>query len=101
MTGFHTINTLHTIQTYIHTHTYIHIHTYTLPSVRGFIPKEDAPAMVLEATLLLKDTRYPPCLEGLLLLINCLPTDYDGYASVLPACVCVCMYVCVCDITMI
>lgn len=32
----------------------------------------------------LGDLRYPTCMEGVLMLINCLPTDYPHYEQLLP-----------------
>lgn len=40
--------------------------------------------LVNSAMLKLQDLRYPTCMEGVLMLINCLPTDYAHYETLLP-----------------
>jgi len=32
----------------------------------------------------LSDLRYPVSIQGILALVNCLPTDYKGYEQILP-----------------
>jgi hypothetical protein len=32
----------------------------------------------------LSDLRFAGCAEGVLLLVNCLPTDYSGYDTMVP-----------------
>ena len=41
-------------------------------------------ALLHEATAKLSDQRYPTCIEGLLMLVNCLPTDLPNYDQLLP-----------------
>ena len=40
--------------------------------------EDEADSMVMEAMKQLEDTRHVYCVDGLLMLYNCLPTDYKG-----------------------
>jgi len=51
----------------------------------GSIVRSDSVrALLYEATAKLSDLRYPACIEGLLMLVNCLPTDLPYYDVLLP-----------------
>ena len=48
------------------------------------VRKDSVRALLHEATAKLSDQRYPTCIEGLLMLVNCLPTDLPDYDQLLP-----------------
>jgi hypothetical protein len=49
------------------------------------VPRSNSPeALVAAAMAKVGDLRYPACIEGVLLLYNCLPTAYGGYDRLLP-----------------
>jgi len=48
------------------------------------VRKDSVRALLHEATAKLSDQRYPACIEGLLMLVNCLPTDLPDYDQLLP-----------------
>ena len=45
---------------------------------------EEADALVQQAMDMLQDPRHVHCVDGLLMLLNCLPTKYHNYAHWLP-----------------
>lgn len=51
---------------------------------RKFINDEEADVIVDLAMTKLEDTRQIHCIEGLILLVNCLPTKYKKYDEMLP-----------------
>ena len=57
-----------------------------LINIRSFntLSVTDTDLMLTLAMSKLKDTRQQTCIEGVLLLIACLPTDYNGYDAILP-----------------
>jgi hypothetical protein len=46
--------------------------------------KPDETAILAAANALLEDIRQPTCIEGVLILVNCLPTNFKGYDDLLP-----------------
>eukprot|EP00605_Chrysophyceae_sp_TOSAG23-4_P000346 GSChrysophyteH1.ASY1.ANO1.393.1 assembled CDS len=56
-----------------------------LHDARRQIPRADMTTIVEEATVKLEHTAHIQSIEGLLMLLNLLPTDYDDYDSHLPA----------------
>ena len=56
-----------------------------LHCARKYTGADDAEAMVESAMAALSDARPAACLEGLILLVTCLPTDFAGYDKWLPA----------------
>ena len=69
-------------------HAFIHVVTQVefLHESRYLIPPHgpEVDEIVAESFRLLKDTRHAACMEGVLLLVNCLPTGYTGYEKMLP-----------------
>jgi hypothetical protein len=55
-----------------------------LHKCRSYIPKGDVDHIVETAMTKLANTAQPSCVEGLILLLNCLPTAYDSYDALLP-----------------
>ena len=57
-----------------------------LINIRSFntLSVTDTDLMLTLAMSKLKDTRQQTCIEGVLLLITCLPTNYNGYDAILP-----------------
>lgn len=53
-------------------------------AARRFNSVEDANAIVAEAMSKFIDMRTSVCIEGVLLLLTCLPTDFDNYDKYLP-----------------
>lgn len=51
---------------------------------RKYINNSEADKIIETSFELLKDLRQKKCVEGVLLLINCLPTNYSGYDTMLP-----------------
>jgi hypothetical protein len=51
---------------------------------RKYISNSEADKIIETSFELLKDTRQRKCAEGVLLLLNCLPTNYSGYDNMLP-----------------
>ena len=51
---------------------------------RQYIPSTDIPLIIEEAHNLLEDSHNLQSIEGVLLLLNALPTNYDKYDDVLP-----------------
>ena len=53
---------------------------------RGYFTMSDdeADALVQQAMDMLKDQRHVHCVDGLLMMLNCLPTKYHNYAYWLP-----------------
>ena len=54
-----------------------------LHASRPYIRSDDA-AIVAKAEEMLSDIRLPSCVEGVLLLVNCLPTNFSGYDEMVP-----------------
>lgn len=46
--------------------------------------KEEADTLIAESMNILRDVRQVFCVDGLLIMLNILPTNYSGYAEVLP-----------------
>ena len=55
-----------------------------LHECRPYISEGDVDGIVETAMEKLVDTSQPSCVEGLLLLLVCLPTSYKGYDKMLP-----------------
>ena len=57
-----------------------------LHTARGFVSPDPADLQLLVDTAMdkLQDTTTPACYEGVLLLVNCLPSWYPQYAEMLP-----------------
>lgn len=55
-----------------------------LHEARHFIQPDEVEKIVEESMAILTDTRQQGCTEGLLMLINCLPTKYAHYDTMLP-----------------
>ena len=57
-----------------------------LHSSRNYLlrSREECDEMIAECMEKLRDVRQVFFVDGLLMMLNCLPTDYTGYASVLP-----------------
>ena len=53
-------------------------------SCRRFVSEKDAARIIEEAMQKLSDTRQSSCVEGLIMLVNCLPSYYCDYDSILP-----------------
>ena len=51
---------------------------------RSFVSSEQSHLIIQESMNKLADTRQSSCVEGLILLVNCLPSDYIDYDSILP-----------------
>jgi hypothetical protein len=46
--------------------------------------KNECDLLIKESMLKLQDMRQVFCIDGLLMMVNCLPTDYAGYAEFVP-----------------
>mmetsp|Transcript_274 Transcript_274/g.332 ORF Transcript_274/g.332 Transcript_274/m.332 type:complete len:2038 (+) Transcript_274:135-6248(+) len=46
--------------------------------------KSECDLLIKESMLKLQDMRQVFCIDGLLMMVNCLPTDYTGYAEFVP-----------------
>ena len=55
-----------------------------LHASRMYVRKDDA-GILAAANELLVDTRNSSCIEGVLLLVNCLPTSFSQYDELLPS----------------
>lgn len=55
-----------------------------LHAARHCIPAADIPGILAEAMAKLSDVRVVTCVEGLVMLVNCLPTNFDRYDEYLP-----------------